>query len=77
MSIGFAEVHFKGTRKDYFTYADLELRPGRHVVVQADRGEDVGEVTAVGVIAGLWAVCLIAALVLFGRREFRSEAGKA
>ena len=51
MAIGFAEVHFKGTRKDYFTYADLELRPGRHVVVQADRGEDVGEVTAVGLIA--------------------------
>ena len=51
MAIGFAEVHFKGTRKDYFTYADLELTPGRHVVVQADRGEDVGEVTAVGLIA--------------------------
>lgn len=51
MASGFAEVHFKGTRKDYFTYADLELAPGRHVVVQADRGEDVGEVTAVGLIA--------------------------
>ena len=51
MASGFAEVHFKGTRKDYFTYANLELIPGRHVVVQADRGEDVGEVTAVGLIA--------------------------
>jgi cell fate regulator YaaT (PSP1 superfamily) len=51
MPTGFAEVHFKGTRKDYFTYADMELFPGHHVVVQADRGEDVGEVTAVGLIA--------------------------
>ena len=46
MASGFAEVHFKGTRKDYFTYTDLELSSGQHVVVQADRGEDVGEVTA-------------------------------
>lgn len=51
MASGFAEVHFKGSRKDYFSYADLELSPGRHVVVQADRGEDVGEVTAVGIVA--------------------------
>jgi cell fate regulator YaaT (PSP1 superfamily) len=51
MPLGFAEVHFKGTRKDYFSYSDLELFPGRHVVVQADRGEDIGEVTAVGMIA--------------------------
>ena len=51
MAAGFAEVHFKGTRKDYFSYSDLELGPGSHVVVQADRGEDVGEVTAIGLIA--------------------------
>jgi cell fate regulator YaaT (PSP1 superfamily) len=51
MASGFAEVHFKGTRKDYFSYAGLELRPGQHVIVQADRGEDLGEVTAVGLIA--------------------------
>jgi len=48
---GFAEVRFKGTRKAYFTFADLELRPGAAVVVEADRGEDLGEVSALGVIA--------------------------
>jgi cell fate regulator YaaT (PSP1 superfamily) len=48
---GFAEVRFKGTRKDYFATPGLDLRPGQHVVVEADRGEDVGEVSAVGLIA--------------------------
>lgn len=48
---GFAEIRFKGTRKEYFAYRDLDLVPGQHVVVQADRGEDLGEVTAVGTIA--------------------------
>ncbi len=48
---GFAEVQFKGTRKDYFTAVGLDLRPGQHVLVEADRGEDVGEVSAVGLIA--------------------------
>jgi cell fate regulator YaaT (PSP1 superfamily) len=48
---GFAEIRFKGTRKAYFAYRDLDLTPGQHVVVQADRGEDLGEVTAVGTIA--------------------------
>jgi len=48
---GFAEIRFKGTRKGYFSYADLDLRPGQHVIVQADRGEDLGEVSAVGTIA--------------------------
>lgn len=47
----FAEVRFKGTRRDYFTALGLDLRPGQWVVVEADRGEDVGEVTAVGLIA--------------------------
>lgn len=51
MAGGFAEVHFKGTRKDYFVYAGLDLEPGSHVIVQADRGEDLGEVTAVGLVA--------------------------
>lgn len=51
MAAGFAEVHFKGTRKDYFTYSGMELFPGQQVIVQADRGEDLGEVTAVGMIA--------------------------
>ena len=48
---GFAEVRFKGTRKDYFTFQGLDLLPGHHVIVEADRGEDLGEVTALGVIA--------------------------
>ena len=47
----FAEISFKGTRKGYFAYSDLDLRPGQHVIVQADRGEDLGEVSAVGTIA--------------------------
>ena len=49
--VGFAEVCFKGTRKGYFTYAELDLRPGSHVIVEADRGEDLGEISAVGAIA--------------------------
>ncbi len=48
---GFAEVRFKGSRKAYFSYGEMDLRPGLHVVVEADRGENLGEVSAVGVIA--------------------------
>ena len=48
---GFAEVRFKGTRKGYFTYEAMDLAPGHHVVVEADRGEDLGEVGALGAIA--------------------------
>lgn len=48
---GFAEVRFKGTRKGYFTFSELDLRPGAAVVVEADRGEDLGEVSALGAIA--------------------------
>lgn len=48
---GFAEVRFKGTRKAYYTYEGLDLRPGQHVLVQADRGQDLGEVSALGVVA--------------------------
>ena len=48
---GFAEVSFKGTRRGYFRFDALNLTPGDHVIVQADRGEDMGEVTAVGNIA--------------------------
>lgn len=47
----FAEVRFKGTRKAYYTYRELDLHPGATVVVEADRGEDLGEVSAVGAIA--------------------------
>jgi len=48
---GFAEIRFKGTRKDYFTYRGMALLPGTYVVVDADRGEDLGEITALGTIA--------------------------
>ena len=48
---GFAEIRFKGTRKDYFTYEAMDLAPGTHVIVEADRGEDLGEVAALGAIA--------------------------
>jgi cell fate regulator YaaT (PSP1 superfamily) len=48
---GFAEVRFKGTRKAYYTYADVELAPGVPVVVEAERGEDLGKVSALGAVA--------------------------
>ena len=48
---GFAEVSFKGTRRGYFRFDGLDLAPGDGVIVQADRGEDLGQVTAVGTIA--------------------------
>ena len=48
---GFAEISFKGNRKAYYAYANLDLRPGLQVIVEADQGNDLGKVTAVGVIA--------------------------
>ena len=48
---GFAEISFKGNRKAYFGYTNLTLRPGLNVIVEADPGRDLGQVTAVGVIA--------------------------
>ena len=48
---GFAEVSFKGTRRAYYTFDALDLAPGDRVIVQADRGEDLGRVTALGSIA--------------------------
>ena len=47
----FAEVGFKGSRKDYFIATDLPLRIGKHVIVEADRGEDLGRILALGIIA--------------------------
>ena len=47
----FAEVRFKGTRRGYFNAGGLDLTPGDRVIVQADRGEDFGQVTALGSIA--------------------------
>ena len=43
------EVRFKGTRKAYFLWPGEEpLRVGEAVVVEAERGRDLGHVTAVG-----------------------------
>jgi cell fate regulator YaaT (PSP1 superfamily) len=45
------EVSFKGNRRDYFA-ADGEVPSlDGHVIVEADRGEDLGRVTATGAIA--------------------------
>jgi cell fate regulator YaaT (PSP1 superfamily) len=49
--IGFAEVRFKGTRRECFISRGIEVFPGAYVLVEADRGEDLGEVTALGSIA--------------------------
>lgn len=48
---GFAEVAFKATRRAYYRYDALALSPGDQVIVQADRGEDLGRITALGSIA--------------------------
>lgn len=48
---GFAEVRFKGTRKGYYSFSGLSLNAGDHVVVEADRGEDLGRIAALGVVA--------------------------
>ena len=47
------EVRFKGTRKAYFTWAEGEvpLRAGESVLVEVERGRDLGRVTAVGDVA--------------------------
>ncbi len=50
----FAEVRFKGTRRGYFTVDPLLgelLSPGDPVIVEADRGEDLGWLSALGVMA--------------------------
>ncbi len=46
------EVRFKGTRKAYFLWSGEEpLRSSEAVVVEAERGRDLGHVTAVGDLA--------------------------
>jgi cell fate regulator YaaT (PSP1 superfamily) len=45
------EVSFKGNRRDYFA-ADVRPPPlDGYVIVEADRGEDLGRVTATGAVA--------------------------
>ena len=46
-----AEVRFKGNRKEYFTYDDADLSVGDPVVVEVERGRDMGLVSAVGATA--------------------------
>ena len=48
------EVRFKGTRKGYFTWPEggETLRVGDAVVVEVERGRDLGRVTALGEVAG-------------------------
>ena len=46
------EVRFKGTRKAYFLWPGEEpLRVGDAVIVEAERGRDLGYITAVGELA--------------------------
>jgi cell fate regulator YaaT (PSP1 superfamily) len=45
------EVAFKGNRVAYFLSEDGSLRPGDHVMVEAERGVDVGRVKSTGGIA--------------------------
>jgi cell fate regulator YaaT (PSP1 superfamily) len=45
------EVSFKGTRRGYYTCASELPTPGEYVIVEADRGRDLGRVFAVGGMA--------------------------
>ena len=45
------EVSFKGNRRGYFLANGEPIRLNGYVVVEADRGEDLGRVTATGAIA--------------------------
>lgn len=45
------EVTFKGNRRDYFTTTDEGIKPGIHVVVEVDRGQDLGKVKTIGGVA--------------------------
>lgn len=45
------EVSFKGNRRDYFMLEQGDVLPNDYVVVEADRGEDLGRVTASGALA--------------------------
>jgi cell fate regulator YaaT (PSP1 superfamily) len=45
------EVSFKGSRRDFYVSELPDLRPGDHVVVESERGEDIGRVKSVGGVA--------------------------
>ncbi|HEU4560796.1 MAG TPA: regulatory iron-sulfur-containing complex subunit RicT [Longimicrobium sp.] len=45
------EVAFKGTRRGFYTSPDVTLKVGEWVVVEVERGRDVGRVKSVGGVA--------------------------
>lgn len=45
------EVTFKGNRRAYYTAEVIDFGLSDHVIVEADRGEDLGRVSAAGAIA--------------------------
>lgn len=45
------EVRFKGNRKEYFSSTDTAVAIGMSVIVEVERGQDLGEVTATGSVA--------------------------
>jgi hypothetical protein len=47
------EIAFKGTRRGYYTAPESgdPLRMGESVVVEAERGRDLGRITALGEVA--------------------------
>lgn len=48
----FIEVRFKGHRQEYFHWSGEEpLRVGDPVIVEAERGKDLGRVSAIGAVA--------------------------
>jgi cell fate regulator YaaT (PSP1 superfamily) len=45
------EVTFKGNRREYYSADSDEIQLSQYVIVEADRGEDLGRVTASGAVA--------------------------
>ena len=45
------EVTFKGNRREYYTAETDDLAISQYVIVEADRGQDLGRVTAAGAVA--------------------------
>ncbi|HID39101.1 MAG TPA: hypothetical protein EYP36_06270 [Calditrichaeota bacterium] len=48
------EVEFKGNKRDhYFNPKDIKVKPGDYVIVEADKGIDLGVVTKIGRLVAL------------------------
>jgi cell fate regulator YaaT (PSP1 superfamily) len=45
------EVTFKGNRREYYSAETEDIQLSQYVIVEADRGEDLGRVTAYGAVA--------------------------